>query len=104
MSDATCKGDWSLGTACGTCQTCRDTALAAAVRFQDEARQRASLEVSEFSGRGLRVDGKLFNVAFAEDFDAEQYAKVIWKSGRLIEVVPVRVVKVTDVSFGAGLK
>lgn len=103
MSDAICKGAWALGSACGKCSRCRETALEAAIRFQEDAR-RPQLPVSPSAGYGLVVDGELQNVAFVEEFDATEHVKRIWKSGVLIEIVPVRVIRVTDVAFGAGLK
>lgn len=41
--EAICKGSWALGTACGECRQCRDTAVEGARALQDEVKRLRSL-------------------------------------------------------------
>lgn len=78
MSDANYKGDWMLGTACGSCPRCRETVLAAAVKLQDEIRDRLRPRPLAYEIEASLVD-EVARLAqeVAEDLIAEMDAKYI---------------------------
>lgn len=75
MTGAVCRGDWVLGSACGQCARCVDTALDGAKRLVSVVKELRALSLgqSEYDALWSWHHEEEFRAAGRQDYDAAKH-------------------------------
>lgn len=86
MNGIICKGDWTLGSACGQCERCKETALAGAIALKTIVKDLRAKQISPTEQDALwnwHHDEELRTAGKGEYDDAKWHrdrAAVFWRS------------------------
>jgi len=84
--DIVCKGDWLLGSACGQCSRCKETALDAAIKLKAVVKELREAQPSSDEKDALwswHNDQEHHHAGRGEYDDAKyhQQRQAVWKTG-----------------------